>query len=72
MLTLALMCRTYKYGHKHPSQSLLFNLLDHRLFSRSCSFAHYCQSIDVSDRAHSGSCQPRQAKEWADSAKSHN
>lgn len=53
---------TNKNSHKKPSQPLLFHLLDHGLFARRCGFAHDCEGVDMSDGAHSGCGEPRQAE----------
>ncbi len=57
---------TNKDSHKKPRQPLFFHLLDHGLFAGSSGFAHDSEGVDMSDRAHSGRGEPRQAEKGAD------
>jgi len=54
---------TNENSHAKPGQPLFFHLLDHGLFARRRGFAHDGERVDVSDGAHGGRGEPRQAKE---------
>lgn len=63
---------TNKHSHKKSGEPLLFHLLDHGLFSRSRGLAHHCERVNMSDRAHSGCREPRQAKKGAEGTQDDN
>lgn len=65
----SLLPLTNKYSYKKPSKPLLFHFLDHRLFTRCSGFAHDGEGVDMSDRAHSGRSEPRQAEKRTEGSK---
>lgn len=54
---------THEAGNEHPGDPLLPHLLDLGLVTRRNGSTHYCQRVDVSDRADGGSCEPGQAEQ---------
>lgn len=59
---------TNKNGHQKPGQPLFLHLLDHGLLSGRRGFAHDGEGVDVSDGAHGGRREPRQAEQRTDGA----
>lgn len=59
---------THEAGNEHPGDPLLPHLLDLGLVTGRNGSPHYRQRVDMSDRAHSGSCEPGQAEQATEAA----
>lgn len=63
---------TNENSHEQPSQPLFFHFLDHGLFAGRRRFAHDGEGVDMSDGAHGGGGEPRQAEERTDGPQNDN